>query len=407
METKIYNREIGVCESKDEYEELVRRHGELYVGWREHIEPLIQRNGLNAQKVAQGCGISLNCARRFLRAIPAKRESVIMLALMMGLSVDEANDLLTRWAKFQKLYPKYPKDFIWIYLLEKGKSDRPAELFDAYYDRYSELREEYFQNANPTAPDGPGNPMETTAAHALIDRSVSESDSTHGKESDLTAAEIAAQDARFAMLTEQLLPSFETGYQKLMDYIESFFRDIDRVDNALMGLEELNRKSGHGRNTPNQVFEGKWLDLYYRKIRELKHERKAPSRAFLIALGLRLFMNTDQLNELLEKAGMAPLCPKDRLEGTILFYLEELYCNFPTYFHPASLEVGAEYQNQMDYSTTHKPDGNLPEYIRLDDDEYPAEDLSKYITRRLEETNIFDSQDWESVQKFLELLRDG
>ena len=140
-------------------------------------------------------------------------------------------------------------------------------------------------------------------------------------------------------------------------------------------------------------------------MRDLENDHTLPSRLFLIALGIHLSMNTDQLNTMLELAGMGPLCPKDRLEGTIVFYLEELYCQFPTFFHPDSLEVDpVDFELQV-YSSTDAGSAYVsPPEILLDFDDIPTERLSDYIKRRIEETNIFEADDEKAVKTFLEML---
>ena len=107
---------------------------------------------------------------------------------------------------------------------------------------------------------------------------------------------------------------------------------------------------------------------------------------------------------------MGTLCPKDRLEGSIVFYLEELYCQFPSFFNPHQLHIDPEYElmnyspeydKKAEKSPTNK--GVFPD-VKLDIDYLPDENLSEYIKRRIEETNIFEKDDAKAVQKFLELL---
>ena len=104
FETRAFSLEIGKCESQEEYEQLVQEHQKLYTGWSDKIRPLMIDKGLTAAQVAQGCEVSESTAASFVRKIPAKRENVIMLALMLGLDLPQTNHLLTRWAKFQELY---------------------------------------------------------------------------------------------------------------------------------------------------------------------------------------------------------------------------------------------------------------------------------------------------------------
>lgn len=397
-DTKYYIQQIGQCENKAEYEKLVDENRALYMGWKDFIMPLMRKNRVTARKVAEGCGISLASASAFARMIPAKRENVIMLCMMLKMNVEETNNVLMRWAKFQKLYSKHPEDAIWIYLIEKGASERPAETFADYWAEYQSLAAEYRGKAA-------GNVMDTDYAFEVVKEFADQAQS--GQESLR-----AANDEEFRKMIRELLPSFEKGYEKLMRLIDSYFVDIEELDDRLLGIDDLDQKKGLRKNTPNILFgkDKKWLDLYYRKIRELEQDHRIPSRTFLLALGLRLSLDTDQLNQLLECAGMGRLCSKDRLEGSIVFYLEELYCQFPSFFNPHQLCVDPEFELK-DYSPDYdrqtgaqvKSKGLFPD-VRLDIDSYPDEHLSEYIKRRIEETNIFEKDEEKAVRKFLELL---
>lgn len=407
LETKIYALKIGQCESKNEYEQLVRDHQKLYVGWKEYITPLLHAKKLTSKQVAKGCNISLSCAAKFARMIPAKRENVIMLAMMLGLSVQDTNYMLMRWAKFQKLYSRNPEDAIWIYLLERGGSMKPYKLFHEYYAKYLELYQAYLADM-----DKKQQFMTTDVAfHHIVDYAHRSSESTEQSNS-------AERDIKFIAMIKSLLPSFESGYQKLISYLESMFYDTGEEDDVILGLEDCNAKRHKQKNTPNTVFQNNrgWLDLYYRKIRELEKKRRIPSRAFLICLGLHFTMDSDQINALLNLAGMGPLCPKDHLEGSVIFYLEELYCQFPAFFfQPEYLRVDSFYNQLEDYSNpsenrasgakTQSTHGvTIPDYIKLDIDDFPEETLSDYIKRRIEETNIFDEDEDKKVKRFLEML---
>lgn len=406
LESRIYAKKIGQCESKEEYERLVQEHQKLYTGWKDYIVPLLHRKNLSAKQVSEGCNVSISCANRFARMIPSKRENVIMLAMMLQLSVEETNLLLMRWAKFQKLYSKNPEDAIWIYLLERGGSQYPYRQFTDYYSKYLELHKDYLKKRGTACAS-----MTTSVAfdyildHANSKPSIAEQDSE------------ASNDLNFIMMITRLLPSFEDGYQKLISYINSMFYDIGEEDDLILGLDKINKNRHRQKNTPNILFQNNkgWLDLYYRKIRELEKKHRLPSRTFLICLGIHFTMDTDQINYLLSLAGMGMLCPKDRLEGSVVFYLEELYCQLPSYFFkPDYLRVDSFFNELQDYSSFSKKEPkleeqrnsgvDLPEYIHLDIDDIPTETLSDYIKRRIEETNIFEKDDKMAVQQFLNML---
>lgn len=368
LDTPSYELLLTQCESRIEYEALTREHQKLYVSWKDHIRPMLSRHGLTYRMIAEGCGVSIGTARSFAEKIPARRESVIMLAMMMGLTVNETNNLLTRWARYQMLYPRNPGDAIWIYLLNEGGSSTPRKLFREYYAVYDRLKKEYIELSDDEA-------LDTKVVFVRLTSS--------GEEGD----------AQFENRIRGLLPSFRDGYRKLLDYIDSFFGDIEDEDNKRLGLD---RRGGTRRVTPNEKFsDSSWKDAYYRKIRALANEQIMPSRSFLIALGLRLTMNVTQMNKLLDLAGMGQLCPKDPLEGMLVFLLEELECMFPSYFHEHQSISGAF--DLMDYTTQYErqrveadPDAvlfDIPE-IGLDHEDNPMESLYDYVRRYAQETDM-------------------
>lgn len=394
MNTGMFEIKIGQCENQEEYEELVRENQKLFAGWRDYIFPLMRKKKLTAKSIAEGCRISEASAATFSRKIPAKRENVIMLAMMMGLSVEDTNYILTRWAKYQKLYAKNAEDVIWIYLLKKGQNSHPADTYDEYYHVYKRVHQEYLQEKSK-GENEKETFFSTDLAYHSIDRAVGAGSTADSRD----------KDTQFIGLIKSLLPAFESGYQELMDYINAFFRDSSAEDELV---------------TPNAKFQDSqfFLNRYYQKMRKLKEEHKLPSRGFLISLGLRLSMDVDELNKMLELAGMSGLCPKDRLEGSLIFYLEELFCQFPSFFvHPKKLQVSKEYDELRDYEAddtvlqaqieeySSDLESGIDQSFELCDFDYLTEEkLVDYIGRRLQETNIFSSDDKSALKQLLKQL---
>lgn len=368
MESELYGLLIGQCENQEAYEDLVKQHQSLYRDWQDYILPKITEKRLKVTQIAAGCGVSRPIAGKFSSSIPARRQNVIMLAMMLGMSVEETDEMLVRWAKFQRLYPKHPKDAIWIYLLRRGGSKEPKKLFDRYYAYYEQMKEEYL---DPNS----GSVMDTFMAYREI----------QGQETD--APLDPETDLAFQQMVSRLLPSFQKGYAKLMDYIEE----------QLLIEEDLTNYNVRTISASEAFREHKsFLRKYHRVINELRKTHTLPSRMFLIALGIHLNLDTDGINRLLEMAGMGPLCPKDRLEGSIAFYLEELYCQMPSIFHPSLLKVDPISDSLRDsYDMVPEEDALFG---------MPMESLSDYIKRRLEETNIFGKDEDDSVQDLLQML---
>ena len=405
--TQLFELHLTQCEDWQELEALMREHQQLYVSWKEHLAPMLDRSHLNIKQIAKGCEISEGTVRHIMKKIPTKRENVIMLAMMMRLSVEETNHLLARWARFQELYPRNPSDAIWIYLLTQGGSDQPKALFRSHYQMYKQLHAEY-RIENPTQPRN---------TQIVFDELVAAAQQAP------KATETHISDA-FRDMIQNLLPDFENGYWKLLDYINSFFRDLEAEDAMRLGLPiEKKRKAsekagGHYRKiTPNEKFRGDktWLDAYYRKIRKLETQQIMPDRAFLLALGMRMSMNAEQINHMLSLARMSPLCAKDPLEGALVFILENLYCTFPSCFDdPGKLATSASY-DLMDYSADYemnraKADKDdvligLPD-ISMDFDDTPVETIYDYISRAIQEHDVGEFGCDDYIRELFNISRD-
>lgn len=395
MNTSIFENRVSGCDNQKEYEALVMENTSLFLGWRDYIGPLLD-NGpdgkITNQRLAKGCGVSLNCAARFRHEIPAKRKSVIMLAAILRLNVAQTNELLMRWAKYQRLYAKHPADAIWIYILRNGGSDYPKALFDAYWKVYEQLRQE-------------NHAVDSGGREECYDTQIVEADLLQVRCRSGVAPE---QDEGFCSMMRRNLGAYEDGYRKLIDYIDGQFVRLCEGQAGRLTLEEKDELRDNLKVTPRGMFHDSkhYLVIYYNRMRKLKRSHVVPERSFLISLGIRLAMNTDQINYMLELAGMAPLCAKDRLESALIFYLEELYLQFPSFFRNNPLEEHNEADILRDSSFEEMAAlGEGAPLLRFDAfTEMPSEKMTEYIKRRLEETNIFQADEKEIVDDFLGLL---
>ena len=373
MRTDMYGLLVGQCENQAEYEALVAEHQSLYRNWQEFIGPKIKKKGLKYTHIAEGCGVSRPIASAFDTHIPVRRSNVIMLAMMLGMNEAETNDLLARHARFHKLYPKNPEDAIWIYLIRHGCTEEPHKTFKKYKACYDRLLQEY-QGSEHTGDIQ----MTTFYAGCAIPGG------------GMGVLQDPEKDLEFQSMIIRLLPSFQAGYARLMDYIDRCLSEMD----YLTGNVRRIKPSEAFRSHPS--FRRKYCDV----IKDLRVKHELPSRMFLVALGIHLGMDTDHINEMLEMVYMGPLCPKDKLEGSVAFYLEELYCNQPSIFVPGMLKVdpiAAELRDSFDEDDEDDEDDDLFAT--------PVESLPDYIKRRLEETNILGVDGSKSIQELLQLLK--
>ena len=298
-------KDIASCEDMEEFKLLMQEDAAMNRAWaayvKEHVTPLRDDLDLTDKKLAEGCGIkSLTTVGGFKRVIPSQREYVIMIAMMLKMSVAQTDDLLVKGAKLHKLYSRNPKEAIWIYLLEKGGSDVPAALFDAYWDVYLEESERCKGNVPQRYAKG------TVAVFNEI-----KSDARKAKAASIVKA---SSDAVYREMVHRHIQEYGNGYWRLEEFIDRKFEAF--------------------RTSPNQMWENhtKFKSAYYDRMQALREDRKLPERMFLVALGIHLELDKEDINKMLELAGMAPLYAKDRLEGAVIFLLEELECKMPSVF---------------------------------------------------------------------------
>lgn len=336
MNTLMMVDEIERCETLDDFKEVfVKKYydsSSFYSDWKKHISTLLREHSLTAADVSRRLGVSKASAKRFIDRIPSKRRNVIMLAMMFGMNLEETNDFLVRWAKYQALYIKNPEDAIWMYMINTKKFDFPANAFETYYNGYLKL-------ISQTTGDSDCGIKNTV----LLNKELIE----------------ITTDKDFMDWMKENIYIHKKCCDKLISHIDLLLKN-ESINQWFSEDEALKR------------------DKYYRKIRELKEESRIPERDFLIALGLHLRLGTAKINELLNAAGMGPLLAKDEIEGLVIFFIEELYCRYPSMFAD-----GDDWSN----------------FFLIDDDpnamdengqplEFPADTLAEYVKDHIIESEI-------------------
>ena len=329
LTTKIFDVQISRCEDIQEFTDMYEEHKSQFGSWECFLAPYIKKSGYTKKEIAAFCGVNEKTGRNFLKRIPSKRDNVIKLGMVFGMTREEIDYMLMHEARFHKLYPKSYEDAIWIHMIEHNgwEKDVPIPVvYDAYQKRYQDLYKAYQKRNDIQAP------LETQIALWKLKDTV-----------------------EFDQAMKEIIPSITDGYRKLIDFIEQQMR---KTDTCISKFDFQNDK-----NSVSQI--------YYREIKNIREEQKIPSRIFLIALGIHMNLNVEKINELLDYAGMMPLYSKDILECRLIFYLENLYLCHPSYF-----TLSEEVCNMMEA-----------------EDHLEEDDLAQYIYNRLEEEEIRAGED--------------
>lgn len=385
METKYLLEQFEECEDYLIFEQLVRENDLHCRNWCKQLIPMLNCRGILKKDLMDICGKSKNTITSYTNEIPP-REAVIHMAMGMHLTVDETNELLTRWANYAKLYSKDPRDTIWIYLLHRGGSKRPVPLFETYWKVYLDICESVHAGKCPKKAE-----IYDEQTRFLFERILA---SSQHDQMD------ASEDVFFRDMMIAHLPAFEQANHTLTEYIHSLY--VPQVEYQMGRLTIQGRKQQTSRKvlSPRMLFQDhdRFRNAYYRKMERLKKYHTPPEREFLIALGLHLALDVKQIDKLLELAGMSPLHPKKRVDGTLIFYLEDLKSRYPAMFFADTEEVYLKTQELANEKMAEDTDVKNASALRK------SERIYEYIKRRLEGTDIFKEEDRESLDKLLSFL---
>jgi len=337
FQTQMFQLKIGQCETEEEFSEIYKSSSFRFGTWGDFIKDQFQQKPMPVKQLAKICQVDEKTARSFLREIPARRENVIKLGMILGMDLDGINHMLTHEARFQRLYAKNSQDAVWIYLIQNKKWDGICpigSLYAKYWEKYENLYEEYL--------------VECRKSDSWLD-------------TKMAFQELMA-DSAFDEAMRKVIPGFDHGYEKLISFIDAHM-------------------TKRGFTVADFDFQGdkKTAQVYYRELKKLKKSRQVPTRVFLIALGLHMLLTVDEINEMLEYAGMLPLYSKDVLESRVIFYLENLDIRCPAFFSREFSE------------------------FREEEDDFEEDDLVEYIHRKLKEADV-EPKDTKALEKMLRLL---
>lgn len=281
----IYN-EVTRCENIDDIQQFLRDNDSLMTDWQAFICHLLESQGLSYRAFAARCSMSGNTVAAWCKRglAPRSREQFMRVAFAAGMTVDETNSFLRRYGKYPQLYPKNIEDSIWIFALRHNMTWAQAE----------ELRDHF---ADYMLESG-----DLQRGGAFLDTQI--------VESRLLEAQTVVDLERF--ITENA-DAFADTYHKLLDFIDAHVAAASLEDgkprtlNAFLS-ERLRSKA--------------IASTFSSMISRLRKHGDVPSRTKLIAFGILLEMPPEQLNRMLNMAGMEGLCARDRLESLIIYATE-------------------------------------------------------------------------------------
>lgn len=302
VSTKVLMRRVEECTTLDEYFKLTQENQACYQNWADKIQAMMREKKLTRRQLAADCCTSEPTVRSWLSRIPPKRAGVIAIAMSLGCTAAETDLLLTRYAKFQKLYAKSMEDAVYLYLIEhcgkRSMADQsPYRLYGSLFQRCLELQRRALTAAPAAQTDGTESaaPRRAQMPTAVMRGQISDA---------------ATQDA-FDAFVNSHAADFHSQPQKLLDYLDKW------LSGEALGY----------------ILADQWdKDMLMQYVSRLRCGKDAPRRELLITLALKLRMPEENINEFLACAGFSELSPKDRLEGSVIFLLQQLFLTQPSLF---------------------------------------------------------------------------
>lgn len=359
MKTQIFRQKVENCDNKEDLKKLLKNNEDSFVTWGTIFRELMQRcYNPPMYRVAQYCGVSEATAKTWKDKIPTKREYIIAIGMFCKLNLSEINRLLKRYAKFSELYPKNPEDAIYIFLINNNRPFSEAK-------KYQSLFVDIIQNKEKRKLYGFSSKGTNYVRNELLQ---------------------AHTEIEFESFMIENIDEFKGAYIKVAEYIDAYLKARGDVNINKLAKEQ-SEKVGR---------------IYNNAYTKLKNYAIVPKRSVLLAMAINIGMPTEDIDQLLELAGMEKLCPKDRLECLVIYILEDLYINEPDNIPYEELrksqnellrnkyssyiwdEFKCDFQNLEKGNLKNNSSSEMAQYIS-EDGELKYELVGEYVKRRLEE----------------------
>lgn len=283
---------ITKCEDINDIRIFLDKHNEYFTNWKAFINYLLDSGGYTYTSFARLCGMSRNTIISWCEngKIPRSREQFIRIGFAVNMSLDDMNHFLQRYGKYPKLNAKSIEDAVTIFSL--------CNHLD--YNQCLSLKEHF---------------------SSILQDVLNERKSAKNKE----FIYFSTEQLELELISIKTMLSFETFIEKnTKAFANSYVKLLDFIDSYIL----LNTINTNGIPGTLNSFLGEYIDNpaivtgFNTMISKLRCYGTIPSRINLIALGIHFRMSADDINTMLDLAGMEPLCAKDKLESIIIFAAE-------------------------------------------------------------------------------------
>lgn len=242
----------------------------------------------SVKDLARLCDVSEMTVRKWMKgALPQNRDMYICIGFAAGYGLDEMNEFLRKYGRCPQLYVKSLEDSVCMFVLQSASIEH---TYNAYKKTLEKVQNEVegIQNDHDQQVYGT---MDLSNFFARV-----------------------RSEAEMIAFAQEHVPSYKEKYNRLYDYIMEYVRK-----NCKGALDESNDKTSFG----EMARGARWPKPLIRCISDIGKKRWFPQRQKIIALGLRLNMDVEAINKMLEYAQMAPLYARSPFEAAIMWAIQE------------------------------------------------------------------------------------
>lgn len=272
--------------------------------WQAYYERL--SHGYSPRAIADRCQCALNTVKKWTKEIPYHREHYVMIGCCFGLTVDEVSKLMSRYGGFSKLRSDCLDDIRFIRLIEIMQDSLLINHTDIFEisSSYETLNDLYYAEVRRIQSKGLWSQSRVNM----------EKDSLLNKKNDREPP-----DPKFYEMILNSQKKLISSYHAVSKALTSRVKDIGfKTNSAFYSKTKMT-------SSMQRIFSAMSTEAKSSSSITDFSMKPMPWRRQLIAFCLYLGMPLDDINDLLKKANMEELCPRDPYEAALLFVLQQLY----------------------------------------------------------------------------------
>lgn len=298
--TTVLHEHILNCDNLEDFrKEILDSLQSQKALWQDKITSIMIENGYNLTEFAKLCQVSRVAVKKWCDgALPQSRELFIRIGFAAHYDLDAMNLFLKRFGRFPALYPKSLEDSVYIFVLNSKTVPHTYAMCERILNQIRFFLQD-------------------------------EEDAVNDQDTVQMLTELMSVETEQEMLSfvKENSQAYRKAYEKFYEYIKSFVEEnskdaVSGKAGSIHALANLQGWSSSLRKCVSAIYQGKYF----------------PLRRKVIALGLFLNMNLEQLNTALRLAYMEELYARNPLESAIIYALEDASLN-DMIFCDGSLEL--------------------------------------------------------------------